>query len=325
MDTEDSESDSTSSSSSESGSESDTEDEPDANHKEHKSESQSGPKKSNLDLLLDLDDVNPSTNVMTPSIGGFLTPMTPAASSTVPNRIELVGPSFIAMNTMELLNKVNGYGLGIAYKYTRAPHLFSSNMISIELHFTNHGNVELLDIQCGNKTLGIGMTMNDFAPISQLMPRQTLLGILGIDFNDSSQAANFEIKSSCGISKVSIKPPMGELMRSVTIPDTMFKDERNKLRGMTESTCKVTLKAELCDKRILQMKIYEIANVASIPFADADDLLLFCGQTMNSKNLVLISILLQDENRIASVTVNCEKVVVGSILINEIRDAIKKI
>ena len=73
------------------------------------------------------------------------------------------------------------------------------------------------------------------------------------------------------------------------------------------------------------MKIYEIANVASIPFADADDLLLFSGQTMNSKSLVLISILLQDDNRLASVTVNCEKVVVGNILVNEIKDAIKKI
>ncbi|KAL7036751.1 hypothetical protein ACKWTF_008930 [Chironomus riparius] len=324
METEDSDSDSPSSSS-ESESESESGDsEPVTNHKS-KHEPQPVSKKTNLDLLLDLDDVAPSGNIMTPSLGGFLTPMTPSASSSLPNRIELVGPSFIAMKSTELLNKVNGYGLGITYKYTRAPHLFSSNMISIELHFTNHGNLELLDIQCGTKNLSSGMTMNDFAPIAQLMPKQTLMGILGIDFNDSSQAANFEIKSSAGISKVTIKAPMGELMRSVTLPDTLFKDERNKLRGMTESTCKVTLRTELCEKRNLQMKIYEIANVASIPFADADDLLLFSGQTMNSKSLVLISVLLQDDNRLASVTVNCEKVVVGSILVNEIRDAIKKI
>lgn len=169
------------------------------------------PEKSNLDLLLDLDEVvAASGNVMTPSLGGFLTPMTPAASS----RIELVGSSNMSTKSLELLNKVNGYGLGITYKYMRSPHLFSANMVSIELQITNHGNVELTDIQCSAKNLTGGMSMNEFAEITKLMPKQTLMGILGIDFVDSSQAANFEIKSSAGTSKVSIKPPIGTLHSS---------------------------------------------------------------------------------------------------------------
>lgn len=322
---EDSESDS---SSSESESESDSDSEkssPETNHKSKTEKaSAKAAEKSNLDLLLDLDDIVPTGSVMTPSMG-FLTPMTPSTSAQAINRIELVGPSFIAMHSQELLNKVNGYGLGITFKYTRAPHLFSSNMVSIELHFMNHGNVELLDIHCEAKNLAAGISLNEFAPISKLLPKQTLLGILGIDFNDSSQAANLDIKSTGGMSKVTIKPPMGELMRSVTMPEAMFTEERNKLRGMTESTCKVSLKAELYEKRNLQMKIYEIANVASIMHANVADSLLFAGQTMNSKSLVLITVNIVDEGKTAAVTVNCEKVVVGSILINEIRDAIKKI
>lgn len=260
---------------------------------------------------------------MTPSMGGFLTPMTPSAvSSQMSNKIELVGSSFMPMKSLELLNKVNGYGLGITYKYTRSPHLFSSNMISIELQFTNHGNVELNDIQCGVKNLSSGLSMHEFAQIPQLMPKQNLMGIIGIDFNDSSQAANFEIKSSGGNSKVAIKAPMGELMRSVTLSEAMFKEQRNKLRGMTESTSKVQkLKAELSDKRSLQTKIFEVANVAAINHLVEENILFFAGQTMNSKNLVLITIAIVDEA--ATITVNCEKVVVGSILINEIRDAIK--
>ncbi|KAG5667756.1 hypothetical protein PVAND_015726 [Polypedilum vanderplanki] len=317
---EDSESDS--SSSTESDSESESESDNDEKETTAASATKQTPKKSNLDLLLDLDEVAPVSTVMTPSLGGFLTPMTPVNPQT--NKIELVGPSYVANNTMELLNKVNGYGLGITYKYTRAPHLFSSNMISIELHFTNHGNVELCDIQCGAKNLASGMTMNEFAPIGQLMPKQTLMGILGIDFNDSSQAANFDVKSTGGTSKVTIKPPIGELMRSVTLSEAMFKEERGKLRGMSEATCKVQLKAELCDKRAMQMKIYEIANVAAIDHSETNDLLLFAGQTMNSKSLVLISIEFTSQDT-ATVTVNCEKVVIGSILINEIKDAIKKI
>lgn len=282
------------------------------------------PEKSNLDLLLDLDEVAPTGSVMTPSLGGFLTPMTPAASSQLSNRIELVGSSNMTMKSLELLNKVNGYGLGITYKYMRSPHLFSSNMVSIELQITNHGNVELTDVQCSAKSLSGGMSLNEFAQITQLMPKQTLMGILGIDFNDSSQAANFEIKSSAGTSKVSIKPPIGELIRSISLPEAMFKEERNKLRGMTESTCKVQqLKSELTTLRDLQSKIFEIANVAAISHNDGENVLLLAGQTMCSKNIVLVTVSMVDES--ATITVNCDKVVVGSILINEIRDAVKKI
>ncbi|CAO1380370.1 unnamed protein product [Diamesa hyperborea] len=284
------------------------------------------PVKSNLDLLLDLEDNSPIAPVMTPSMGGFLTPMSAGAPGQLINRIELVGPTFVAIQTMELLNKVNGYGLGINYKFTRSPHLFSDNMVSVELHFMNHGNVPLEDIHIGQKNLTAGMELNEFAPISQLNPKNSLMGILGINFNDSSQAANFEIKSSGGNSKVCIKPPIGELVRSVTLPESMFKEERNKLRGMTESQCKVNLRAELCDKRSLQSRIQEVANVASTPTMDATNLLLFAGQTMNSKSLVLITIQLEEENcQSATLTTNCEKLVVSSILMNEIKDAIKKI
>jgi AP-3 complex subunit beta len=328
--TEDSESDSSSSESSSSSSES--EDEPDnvliTTNNNHKSQPQTPssndkkiPTKSNLDLLLDLDEMAPiSSNVMTPSMGGFLTPITPSTSN-IANRIETVGPSYIATDTSELLNKVNGYGLGITYKFTRSPHLYSSSMVSIELHFTNHSNVELTDIQIGMKNLTSGMSMHEFAPISNLASKQSVMNFLGIDFNDSSQAANFEIKSSGGTSKVTMKPSVGELIRSVTMPEAMFMEERNKLRGMTESSCKTTIRMEFQERRQLQMKIHQIANVASIV---SETNLLFAGQTLSSKSLVLITIAFEDNDKV-SITVNCEKLVVGSILMNEIKDAIKKI
>lgn len=325
VESEDSESDSSSESDSESDS---SKSEPEVNHKNMKptaeEEAPKTPEKSNLDLLLDLDDVTSSGPVMTPSLGGFLTPITSGMPGQQPNRIELVGPSYIAMDKIELLNKVNGYGLGIMYKFTRAPHLFSANMISIEIHLTNHSNVELLDIQVGQKNLTSGMLLNEFAPIGELAPKQTLMGILGIDFNDSSQAANFEIRSSGGTSKVFIKPPIGELMRSVTMPEVMFKEERNKLRGMTESQCQTQLRAEFCERRALQSRIYEISNVASIMHGDGPDVMLFAGQTMSSRSLVLISIQMEGDGKV-TLTVNCEKLVVGSILMNEIKDGIKRI
>ena len=314
-----SETESDDSESSSSGSESDSE--PEREVENHKPEP-AKPQKSNLDLLLDLEDVASTGQVMTPSLGGFLTPMTPSAS--ISNKIELVGPSYVDSAGKELLNKVNGYGLGITYKFTRGPHLFSSSMVSIELSFTNHSNVELTDIQVGAKNLTSGMVLNEFAPLAQLTPKQTLMGVIGIDFNDSSQAANFEIRSSGGVSKVSFKPPVGELIRSVTLSEGMFRDERNKLRGMTESNCTVALKATLVgNMKNLQSQIFEVANVASIVHSNSEDLLLFAGQTMSSKSLILVTILLQDEGQKVSLTVNCEKLVVGSILMNEIKDSIK--
>lgn len=116
------------------------------------------PKKSNLDLLLDLDDLPAiGQSIMTPSLGGFLTPIAGGGLPGPPvnNKIELVGPSWCPLETQEMLNKVNGYGLGIKYKYNRSPHLFSASMVSLELQFMNHkeGNVTLEEIQVRNFTI----------------------------------------------------------------------------------------------------------------------------------------------------------------------------
>jgi AP-3 complex subunit beta len=313
---EDSESDSSGSSSSSEDSDDSEVVENHAPLRTHK-EAPAAPQKSNLDLLLDLDDAASSApgQVMTPSLGGFLTPMSPGAPH---NKIELVSPTFITFSPVELLNKVNGYGLGITYKFTRSPHLFSASMVSIELQFTNHSNVELTDIQIASKNLTNSMSLHEFAALPQLAPKQTLMGVMGIDFNDSSQAANFEIRSSGGSSKVSIKPCVGELVRSVVMPAGMFKDERNKLRGMTESSCKVPVKI---DQRQLQTKIFEVANVAAIQSTEPDTMM-FAGQTLNSKSLVLVTVVLQEDS--VALIVNCEKLVVSSILMNEIKDSIKK-
>lgn len=118
---------------------------------------------------------------------------------------------------------------------------------------------------------------------------------------------------------------MGELIRSVSLSEARFKEERNKLRGMTEHQCNVALRVELCDKKSLQQRFFEVANVANIPHVEAADSLYFAAQTLSSKSLVLIVSQLNDEGNSINLTVNCEKMVIGSILINEIKDAIKKI
>lgn len=280
--------------------------------------------KSNLDLLLDLDDIPPVGPIMTPSLGGFLTPMTGTITDnqTLSNVIDLVGPSYIPIKSHELLNKVNGFGLGITYRFTRAPHLYSAKMISIELTFTNHGNVELTDVQINKKNIQSGMSLKETATIEMLNPKQSWTGVLGLDFNDSTQPANFEIKSGSGTSKVTLKAPVGELIRSVMLSESLFLTERAKLRGMTEHTSSFQLHPSLTvQNRSLHQKIFEVANVANVASSEPDKIL-FAAQTMSSESLVLILLNVKDGSE-CSLTVNCDKMVVGSMLLNEIKAAIK--
>lgn len=276
--------------------------------------------KSNLDLLLDLGDLSPAGPVMTPSLGGFLTPMIQNISSISLNRIELVGPNHIPLNSTELINKVNGYGLGVTYRFTRAPHLFSACMVSIELLFTNHSNDAMENIKIGEKTLSPGMQLNEFAAISDLPSKATVQGTLGIDFNDSTQPVSFDIVTKTSTCHATIKATVGEFIRAVLMNENVYREERSKLRGMNEHSMSIPLNTTMSDVRLLQQRIYEYANVASVPSSHPNTLH-FAGQSLSSQSLVLITIEMGDGN--ATVMVNCEKMVVGSMLLNEIKAALR--
>uniref|UniRef100_A0A1I8Q589 AP-3 complex subunit beta n=1 Tax=Stomoxys calcitrans TaxID=35570 RepID=A0A1I8Q589_STOCA len=280
--------------------------------------------KSNLDLLLDLDDIPPIGPVMTPSLGGFLTPGTPMTAlqtSLMPqnaaNRLELVGPSYISYTHKELLNKLSGNGLQVSYRYTRSPHLYSSSMVSIELQFINQSTDEISNIQMGQKSLPPGMQMQEFAPINLLNPGQCATRILGVDFNDSSHAIDFEITSNKGTSRVAFKPLIGELVRSVQINETMFREERLKLRGMNEHQTKLKLHSEEVKIPVLKQKTFECINVACLTPNPTDPINYFVGQTMTSKSLVLITFDWSQSDDLM-IQVNCEKMVIGSMVLNEL-------
>lgn len=109
--------------------------------------------KSNLDLLLDLDISDTVAPVMTPSLGGFLTPINNPNSLTI-STIQIVPPAFYPIKEIELLDRISGRGLSITYRYTRNPHLFSSNMVNINLSFKNTlSDDEITDIKMGKKVL----------------------------------------------------------------------------------------------------------------------------------------------------------------------------
>lgn len=283
--------------------------------------------RSNLDLLLDLGDIAPAAPIMTPSLGGFLTPITNAMQDLTSNsssRFELVGPVHVSIEKRELLNKINGHGLQINYRFTRGPHLYSAKMVSIELTFHNESNNDLENIHVSNKSAVPGnVAISEFATIAKLSPGQCVQGILGIDFNDSTQPITFEISSSAGSAKVSPKSTVGEMIRAIRLTEPIFKEEQARLRGMNEHTCKLDTQSNTAQ---IQHSIFETANLALIANnsqSNGDDALLFAGQTMSSQSLVLVTVERNNESNRIALTVNCEKMVIGSMLLNEIKNSIK--
>lgn len=102
--------------------------------------------KSNLDLLLDFTDFD--TPVMTPSLGGFLTP---GVKDALPSTFEIVPALYTNTKTMDLLSKINGRGLAATYRFTRSPHILSPAMTNINVIFTNHTNDDICDLRVGKK------------------------------------------------------------------------------------------------------------------------------------------------------------------------------
>lgn len=254
-------------------------------------------------------------------------PMLPGQVTLQPqqahNRIELVGPSHTEHKHKELLNKVTGHGLQLSYRFTRAPHLYSSAMCSIELQFQNRSEKELTSIRMGQQQLPSGMQLSEFAPIAQLQPQQVASGILGVDFNDTTHAIDFELISSGGISRVQLKPPVGELVRAVQIGESCHREERSKLRGMNEHQCELRgVQRELLDVTALKQKIYECINVAHTFSSTTGQLHCFAGQTLSSKSLVLLTLQWQTDDAL-TLLVNCEKMVIGSMVLNELRNALQ--
>ncbi|CAG9855394.1 unnamed protein product [Phyllotreta striolata] len=263
-------------------------------------------KKSNLDLLLDLDDIDNPAPVMTPSLGGFYSPSTPLEQQA---SIQIVQPVYTNTKPQELLNKIGGKGLSATFRFTRSPHLYSPSMTNINLLFTNNYGEDIDDIRIGRKNLAFGMSMHDFACISKLPPNCSLPATLGIDFNDTTQPANFEIVSSLGNVNVSLKPNLGELMRPVVMSTALFVQHQSKLRGMTEHV--MPLPKCVAD---VEERIKESTNLGPCDRSEPN-CYRFAGQSLTSSNLVLVAIEMGDST---SLSVHCENIVFGSVLLNEL-------
>ncbi|KAK7601336.1 hypothetical protein V9T40_008777 [Parthenolecanium corni] len=283
-------------------------------------------KSSNIDLLLELENFVPPPGITPQS--SFLSPLTPVAnaSSVSSSSLQYVGAVFVSDKKWELLNKINAAGqLSILGRFTRSPFIASAVMVGIELTFCNHHTSPLNNILMEEKKHSNNVTVHEFAPIPTLMPKETRFLTLGVNFNDSTQPISFDILwTSDDIPQkatVSLKVSIGELIKPVSMPEAMFLEEQSKLKGMNEHTA--TISVNVKDKSDISQYVYEVANFTPIASSDLDTLR-YSAQTLGSQSLLLMTIIYKEASNV-TIVVNCEKMVVGSMILNEIKNRLLKV
>uniref|UniRef100_A0A8C9FMG4 AP-3 complex subunit beta n=1 Tax=Pavo cristatus TaxID=9049 RepID=A0A8C9FMG4_PAVCR len=205
-------------------------------------------------------------------------------------------PAFGAVRTYELLHRMAGEGLSVEYCFSRRPFPGDPHMVAVQIQISNNTDIE------------------------SLAPGDTASVVMGIDFCDSTQAANFQLCTHTRHFYVSIQPPVGELMAPVFMSENEFRKEQGKLTGMSEITEKLTLPEKCRSDHAIVQQVTSAANVGRVP-CGADNEYRFAAKTVTSGSLVLITLEWR-EGAAAQLTVNSEKMVIGTMLVKDIIQAL---
>ncbi|XP_038640191.1 AP-3 complex subunit beta-2 isoform X2 [Scyliorhinus canicula] len=275
--------------------------------------------------LLDLDDfsssptfqTSPSPNTSSKSLNLDLQGLT-LTDTTLPS--EVVSPSLGGVKSYELLHRITGEGLSVEYCFNRQPFSPDHTMVSVQMRFTNNSETELKNLRIGEPKLQAGMRMQGFKEIAVLQPGHVAADTLGIDFCDSTQAANFQLCSQTRQFYMSIQPPVGELIMPVFVTENTFKKEQGKLMGMNEIKEKLTLPEQFRSDQAIVQRVMSIANLGRVP-CGLDNEYRFAARTVSGGALVLVTLVTQDGG-MAQLTINCEKMVIGTMLAKDIMQAL---
>ncbi|CAG9566372.1 unnamed protein product [Danaus chrysippus] len=267
--------------------------------------------KSNLELLLELDEVASSLPTMTPTCGGFLSPTTPTENED--DSIVPVGPTHVPVE-VELVSRVRWSGLGVTRRWLRSPHLHSDKMVAVQLKFTNHGHEDVEDIRLEKKDVPPSRSIQPFPVIPRLAPGCSSTGLLGLDFGDTIHPMDLTFISSNGSVCVSLSPPVGELVRAVRVSPSVWTNTCNALRGMNECS-KETSNPGAAN---ISRRVLEAANLCQL---EGSEEYRFSGRSMSSRSLILVSVTEVKENRLI-VVVRCENIALANLMAGHIASAL---
>lgn len=286
------------------------------------------------DTLLILDDlsepVTPSvssgpSNILSPSLASEIESL--SLANDVPSAvITPLSPSFSSAKSHELLHRMQGKGLSGSYKFTRGPCIYSTKMVAVEVTLVNHTEAPIGNICVGEKKLAAGMSMHEFQEIASLGPGATIAVTLGIDFNDTTQSAGFNLCTQSSKFPVSIKAPVGELLQGCPMTEADFLTKQGKLRGLNESSGKLEIPSSQTSEEQVCAKVKEAAAVTYIgaaPLPEGAATYRFAGRTISGGTHVLVTVKVPSSGKDSLITVNCEKMAISSMLVKEIKQALQ--
>ncbi|KAM7003036.1 AP-3 complex subunit beta-2 isoform 6-T6 [Tautogolabrus adspersus] len=270
--------------------------------------------------LLDLDDFEPTPSPQVTPVNTFLSNSLVTDLEGLSLSDAVLSPATIApssaLKSYELLHRITGEGLSVEYCFSRQPFSPEVNMVAVQMQFTNNATSETKNLHMEDVKLQSGMRVKEFPEIELLPAGETATAVMGIDFCDSTQAANFQLCTHTRKFFVSIQPPVGELMRPVFLTENEFKKEQGQLMGMNEITEKLTLDVNCRNEHAIVQRVTTAANLSRVP-CGSDIECRFAGRTVSSSSLVLVTVATKEEGA-AQLTVNCEKMVIGTMLVKDI-------
>ncbi|XP_066448543.1 AP-3 complex subunit beta-2 isoform X7 [Eleutherodactylus coqui] len=276
--------------------------------------------------LLDLDDFSVSSappttsgSIVSSSLVTDLEGLSLTDTSLSPTAIS---PIFSSGRAFELLHRMTGEGLSVEYIFSRQPFTSDNRMVSVQIKISNNTDSEVRNIRTNEPKLLCGMRMQEFQEIESLPPGESATVMMGIDFCDSTQAANFQLCTHTRQFYVSIQPPVGELMLPVFMSENEFKKEQGKLTGMNEITERLSVSEKYQSDHLLVQRVTSAANMNRVP-CGADKEYRFAAKTVSSGTLVLVTLTLKDATS-ALLTINSEKMVIATMLAKDIVQALRQ-
>ncbi|XP_065179887.1 AP-3 complex subunit beta-1-like [Sycon ciliatum] len=145
---------------------------------------------------------------------------------------------------------------------------------------------------------------------------------IGVDFKDTLNPAVFDISCRTGKFSVKIPPIVGEIIQGAVVSEADFKQRSSQLKGMNESTGQATLKSAQEMHSLCQCVLHS-AGLSLVQRSgndgDDDSTLFFAGRTTSGHVTVLLRVAMDGTD--VKLTCNCEKMVIGSMLLKEIKTA----
>uniref|UniRef100_UPI003AAC4BAD AP-3 complex subunit beta-2 isoform X3 n=1 Tax=Centroberyx gerrardi TaxID=166262 RepID=UPI003AAC4BAD len=271
--------------------------------------------------LLDLDDFEPTPSPQVTPVNTFLSNSLVTDLEGLSLTDTVLAPAvsnsrFSQDRSFELLHRITGEGLSVEYCFSRQPFSPDAHMVAVQMQFTNSAASEAKSLHMEDAKLQSGMRVKEFPEIEVLPAGETATVVMGIDFCDSTQAANFQLCTHTRKFFVSIQPPVGELMTPVFMTENEFKKEQGQLMGMNEISEKLTLGDKCQNEHAIVQRVTAAANLSRVP-CGSDKECRFAGRTVTSGSLVLVTVATKEEGA-AQLTVNCEKMVIGTMLVKDI-------